>query len=990
MEPQSQVVVAGIRPQSSQAIEFEQLVQWANPKVNEHKQLFNDIGMHCEGVDGAYKSLRSIIDTLRGDDVFLEDEASIQVAKSYIWEKYPDAASDTIDRYMSNLRHLLRCPSEHVPELPSITGSLAPWQVVGDSVDCLLDISRNQNVLTLEWWHCVIVDAGKGPTVVVFWVGTPPKEGSRRQLHSGRCNPSIVRRKDLRSHREDAYYGPDARYTVSYIRQHYISQRHGLQPLVSVKVPVGEEGDVDVGKGQVDSNACGNGSEAHSADDSTKGSESSSKGPSLPSKSPSKQKPALPVSKSNPAPRPAGRRGKGKGKPKNSNVKKKPKKGGGGSGSRIQADDQNGRNIVEPSVFDWIGPFLHSDRIEFDLNLLQTKPNLHTDEQFFAHYLQLLQRLRRGQGIMYGAAQKFKEYHVQQVSALTAYEQRCAVKFNSAKKAAFIKSMNTALKANYSDAFSRNELVVISCLLAYPGLTYTNIDQKTRVAEKSSMIRGMSFVPESVEQFFQKRLRMLQVIDDVNHPRHMEPFSTVVLNSTYCYRQIAAWGYGTEFTTWEEDQCPVTLQGFPDFLSVNGVYVRVRNDGCDDKESMLYAQVMSTKSARLLGISESLVKPHNDFARVLDVKRGEPISSAKVLCFLSKGLFQPADPICVASFSMDNESLVDDSGYVSVLTPQMFSHIGQDGQAIYQDILDWSPRAKCHSDECVEPNVSLEYGPDLVPQCVPYETTFRAAPLTEQAAHCDGNFYHAKGQWVEVNVHGQTGAPGHGLYRVSSHNPLQRRKDMETPNLIEPLLLRGLPHTNSLSFLFNVNGNTTLTFPPKSGSRGDSNNVDAVPFGGLSAFSFIKEHLGSEYGLTSNERPHLYAHSGDLRQFPVVGFGTLVLILAAKQRAEELRKWVGRDSADVPAFVRSRIVTLESGLKHFILQMLSTSTYKVDCQENILNQVQAAAIANYKASQERDDAFGKSTPKAKKRKSNASQEADDAVDASTSEAKERR
>lgn len=972
MESQSQVVQAGIGNRGSQEIDFDQLVQWAHPKVQHHKQLFNDIGMHCQHVDGTYKSLRTIIDILRGDQVFLEDEASIQVAKSYIWEKHAGALSDTIDRYVSNLRQLLRCPEEHVPLLPSITGSLPPWQVVWDSVDCLIDVARDKSRdLTLEWWHCVIVEADKGPTVMVFWVGVPPKAGSRRQIRSARCNPSIVQRKDLRSHREDAYCGPAGMYTVEYIRQNYIAQRHGFEPRVSVKRPAGEDGPVDVGKGQVGSNDCGNGSEGGSAGASAKGSAPASKLPS----EPSKKKPALRprVSSGTPAPRPAGKgkgRGKGKGKTKNSNVKKNPKNNGGDGGPIISEEKRAG-NIVEPSAFGWLGPFMHSDRFESDLNLLQTKPEMHEDDCFFSHYLQLLQRLRWGQGIMYGAAKKFKEYYSQQAIALEAYQQRSVVKFSQTKKAAFIKSMNTALKAKYSDAFSRNELVVISCLLAYPGLTYTNIDQKTRVAQKSSMVRGMSFVPEAVEQFFQKRLRMLQVIDDVNHPRHMEPFSTVVLNSTYCYNQLAAWGYATEFISWDEVQCPIILEGFPDFLSVDGVYVRVRTDGDNDENKFLYAQVMSKKTATSLGISETSVKPHKDFARVLDVTASERTSSVKVLCFLSKGVYQPKDPICIASFSVNNEaeSSEDGGGCVHVLTPKMFSHIDQDGQAIYQDIIDCSPRAKFDSYECAAANVSLEYGPDLGPRCVPYGPMFRAAPLAEQAAHCDGNFYHAKGQWVEVSGSGRrVGDPGHGLYRVSPHVPLKSDSDMENPDRIEPLMLRGLPHMNSLSFLFNINGNTTLTFPPEAGSRGEYNDVDAVLFGGFSAFSFIKEHLGSEYGLNPNERPHLYAHSGDLRQFPALGFGTLIVILAAKQCAEEIRKLVRTDPADVPSFWRKGMQDLETGLKHFIFDMLTTSTYKVDCQEDILKEVQAAAIANSKSSQEAAAAVNTSSNSAKRRK----------------------
>ena len=95
-----------------------------------------------------------------------------------------------------------------------------------------------------------------------------------------------------------------------------------------------------------------------------------------------------------------------------------------------------------------------------------------------------------------------------------------AVSPNATQKGQFIESMDATLAAKYSNAFTRNEIVVLCCLLSYPRLTYTNIDQKTSVAQKSSMMRGMSFVSPEIEAFFHTRLRLLGVIDEVCHPEY--------------------------------------------------------------------------------------------------------------------------------------------------------------------------------------------------------------------------------------------------------------------------------------------------------------------------------------------------------------------------------------------------------------------------------------------------------------------------------------
>jgi hypothetical protein len=90
--------------------------------------------------------------------------------------------------------------------------------------------------------------------------------------------------------------------------------------------------------------------------------------------------------------------------------------------------------------------------------------------------------------------------------------------------------------------------------------------------------------------------------------------------------------------------------------------------------------------------------------------------------------------------------------------------------------------------------------------------------------------------------------------------------------------------------------------------------------------------LGSAY-----ERPHLYAHSSDLRQFPVSSFGNLLVVLAAKQRIESIKRQ--RDSQMVLSQVaRLHFQDLETALKHFVLNILTTTTFKEESESAILQK----------------------------------------------------
>jgi hypothetical protein len=54
---------------------------------------------------------------LRQQRVFLDDPPSVITASLYIAEKHDEAAADPINRYVSNLKQLLRCPPEIKPSI---------------------------------------------------------------------------------------------------------------------------------------------------------------------------------------------------------------------------------------------------------------------------------------------------------------------------------------------------------------------------------------------------------------------------------------------------------------------------------------------------------------------------------------------------------------------------------------------------------------------------------------------------------------------------------------------------------------------------------------------------------------------------------------------------------------------------------------------------------------------------------------------------------
>jgi hypothetical protein len=831
--------------QQLQPLNFEELVQAADPKIQQNKQLFNDIGTHCRTMDTAYQSLRTIVGTLRSQDIWLEDDASILVAKSYILETHSECLPKTIDKYVSNLRQLLRCPPEILPECPSITVSLPAWQTVGDEVD----VPFGDQV-----WHGVVVSAGH-KSAHIYWVGCAPKQAGRRR--SGNANPAKIKRKSLRWHQDGALQGSEELYSVAWIKENCVSRKFGAEPGViftvsSCSESSGEEDKVPPGD-----------KAGSLGDETTEGAQ------------------PKPKPKPDPKPKPGP-------KPK---PKPNPKSGKGSEGSEGCSGEGSEGHIkkgdmklelkrhckrLATSIFHFIAPFVNCNDMMQDLLKLGNSPSLQANDNFFRHYLMILERLRFGQGCMYHAADAFRAYFEQQAAALRAYDVH-EVKFDERKYLQYKANVDKDLVASYTFAFTRNELVIISCLLANPGLSFCNILQKTGCVKSIGAFRGMAYVPEQLENFFHQRLLELKLIDRQYHPEYMQGLSTVVLNSTYCHEQLGTWNYGEE---WKSKKAKIIkLANFPSCFSIDGMYAEVHHKFENGLTAVVYAQVMSQKASQDLGVPKASIPAtfSLQYAHVLlyqaSITSG---ANARIVHWSSLGKGQVADPICVAKFKLQVEE-----GLFCVDGAEMFSHLDSRGVPVYQALEGFHPTAT-QSDFQTNPNVGLEYGPDIILTRI--QSVSKPAPLLEQLRHCDGNFYHAKGEWREDES-------VHGNYRLSNHRPLLHDSEMENKDLIEPLFLKGSAHQNSLSMLIGINQHTTLTFPPPAdlGSR-QANVVQPAPFGGLKIVSFVKEHMGSAYGINPNERPHVYAHSSDLRQFPVSTAGNLIMLLGIKQRIENIRE----------------------------------------------------------------------------------------------------
>jgi hypothetical protein len=373
---------------------------------------------------------------------------------------------------------------------------------------------------------------------------------------------------------------------------------------------------------------------------------------------------------------------------------------------------------------------------------------------------------------------------------------------------------------------------------------------------------------------------------------------------------------------------------------------------------MVYAQVMSRKASNDLGVPEDFISGliSKQFALVLLYEPGRTSGcNARIIHWISLGKGQVRNPICLARFELrkKNRNFVVEGA-------EMFSHLGPGGEPQYQSISDLAPTAKWSGFEA-RPGVGIEYGPDLI--LLRESSRSKTASLSVQCEHCDGNFFHAKGQWKKDGK-------VHGKHRLGlDHRPLMTDKQMEDPSLIEPLFLEGPAHQNSQSVLIGINKNTTLTFPPPppgddGAGRRQDNVVQPTPFGGLGIFAFIEDHMGSAYGDQANERPHVYAHSSDLRQFPVSSAANLLLVFALKERIENIRERretctptmrilntpcqaddvsITHKCAGAPGDFVDDDDDLEDALKHLIFDLLITSTFKTEGQKRMFKEVQSRA-----------------------------------------------
>jgi hypothetical protein len=915
---------------SDQAARF---ADQADPKVVSNKKLFNDIGVQCKKMDAAFTSLRTIVDSLREQSVFLDDPASVITAGLYIAEKHNDAKVDSINRYVSNLKQLLRCPPEILPANPSITVSLPAWQTVGDEVDVSITVNKQ-----LQVWHGVVVTVGSPRSCHVYWVGCPIfKATSRRQAEAMIGNPVKVDRKSTRWHQPGAgaREGDFPTFSVDWIKDTYIPKRYGEQPQEVVVIQSDDDADVSGNVKLSGIDIRGDGKQVPSTKQKRKG--KSKHATPTPSKSAKKKR----------------RDSSGKVADHEGETDQELDKG-----AAMKLEVKKRCKKLSISVFHWLAPYIKCDVFIEDLLKLDTYPSLQSNDNVFHHYLRVLERLRFGQGCMYNAADAFSAYFSLQSAALSAYEIR-EVKFDQGKYDKYISDIDKDLVASYTDAFTRNELVIISCLLANPGLSFTNILQKTGVVKSSGMVRGMAYVPQQLEKFFHERLLKLRITDSRYHPKYMQGLSTVILSSSYCHQQLGTWGYGEE---WKSKTARVLkLENFPSCFSINGVYALVDHKVDSDAaggDTTVYAQVMSRKASNDLCIPPEFISGaiSKQYALVL-LYQPQCTSrfNARIIHWISLGRGQVRNPICLARISLR----MKDQNFV-VEQAQMFSHLDHKGAPQYQPISGFAPTAKW-SDVEARSGVAIEYGPDLMlrREC----SRSKTASLSAQCEHCDGNFFHAKGQWAKDGT-------VHGKYRLGlGHRPLMTDTQMEDPNLVEPLFLEGPAHQNSQSVLIGINKNTTLTFPPPppgvDGSRRLQDNVvQPTPFGGLSIFGFLEDHMGSAYGDEANERPHVYAHSSDLRQFPVNSAANLLLVFALKERIEHLRDQKQKCTPamrilNTPCQADDVSIThkcagaiedyvdddddLEDALKHLIFDLLITSTFKTEGQKRMFKEVQSRA-----------------------------------------------
>jgi hypothetical protein len=693
----------------------------ADQRVVREKQTFMDIGIECAKLVNAGNNIAVLVRKLQAQDILLQDRASLTLAREYMRMSYnpqnqeKGLSENTLQTYASRLRDYLHMPPKLVPDNICISAPVRDWVMIGHEIDVKFEA---------DWWHGVVLSS-TARKLKVFWVGMPKLLAfSARSKNTDHLNPVLLDRaySFFRPHQEGARSGSDTTYNVEWIQANEMSIPSTFRDIVDVPGDKVEELEEEVHE-----KTAGSGKKQLSKVPET----SSGKGSEL--------------------------KKSGQGIKDDKSVKKPikrpmPRECSASTGSPSACNGEGVKEVVrpkrqalKPSPFDWLSPFLGCDVIMDGLMQLEQAPALQTDSMFFSYYLMLLEKLRRGQGCIYNAPTKFKNYYEAQKLELLRYNV-FNVEASPVRRTAFIGQIDTKFRATYADVFTRNELAVIGCLLAYPGFSFCNINQKK--LQSDGMTRGMAFVPSQLESFFHKRLRKLGLIDDVAHPKYMEPLSAVVLSSTYCYHQLVTWEEGQDWLSLNENAWKLDL--FPDCLGVNGIYVRVGHT-LPRANCVLYAQVVSAKTCSSLKL-ESWNRGNfgTEYARVIVVEKTSPKEwTARVHVWLSIGPFQADDPICLAKFKLVPSLM---GPIIKVGTPEMFSHLDAEGNPVYQAILKVHTHPTTgkaihptvtYGDKVVD-GVPLEYGPKMVTRRVPVEQTFRPRDLKTQAPHCDGNFFHAK------------------------------------------------------------------------------------------------------------------------------------------------------------------------------------------------------------------------------------------------------
>ena len=95
-----------------------------------------------------------------------------------------------------------------------------------------------------ELWHGVVIRTGL-KSCRIYWVGCPSISASKRQAKSMNGNPVKVDRAIIRWHQPDAgaKEGDFPSFSVSWIKDNYISKSFGKEPEVVVISDSDEEGD---------------------------------------------------------------------------------------------------------------------------------------------------------------------------------------------------------------------------------------------------------------------------------------------------------------------------------------------------------------------------------------------------------------------------------------------------------------------------------------------------------------------------------------------------------------------------------------------------------------------------------------------------------------------------------------------------------------------------------------------------------------------------